>query len=163
VVGARGVLVVDLADARVGGEPFELRGARLSYLEAGDRYDLRAREVLPSAAKREGRRLDPAAPGFAPYFDAAPFLPDVTAEGALTTALVHVVDGRTGEVRALAMDAGRPGPRPELGFEFRLRRGPDTLGWVTSVTGREAYTIANVHLDVTPVRVATPLYTAWPK
>jgi cyanophycinase len=163
VVGARGVLVVDFAGARVGGEPFELRGARLSYLEPGDRYDLRRREVLPSAAKREGRRLDPAAPGFSPYFGDAPFLPDVTAEGALVAALVHVVDGRTGEVRALATDAGRPGPRPELGFEFRLYRGPDTLAWFTSATGREAYTISNVRLDVTPVRVATPLYTAWPK
>lgn len=163
VVGARGVLVVDLSGVRAAREPFELRGARLSYLEAGDRYDLRRREVLPSAAKRDGRRLDPAAPGFAPYYDDAPFLPDVTAEGALTTGLVHVVDGRTGEVRALATDAGRPGPRPELGFEFRLHRGPDTLAWFTSTTGREAYTIANVRLDVTPVRVATPLYTAWPK
>lgn len=163
VVGARGVLVVDFAEARVSGPPFELHGARLSYLEAGDRYDLRRREVLPSPAKRDGRRLEPAAAGFAPYFGDAPFLPDVTAEGALTTALIHVVDGRTGEVRALATDAGRPGPRPELGFEFRLYRGPDTLAWFTSATGREAYTIANVRLDVAPVRVATPLYTAWPK
>jgi cyanophycinase len=163
VIGARGVLVVDLEGADAGGAPFALRGARLSYLESGDRYDLKRREVLPSPAKLAGRRLDPAAAGFSPYFGDAPFLPDVTAEGALTTALVHVVDGRTGEVRALATDAGRPGPRPELGFEFRLHRGPDTLAWFTSATGREAYTIANVRLDVTPVRVATPLYTAWPK
>jgi cyanophycinase len=161
-VGARGVLVVDFAGASAGGQPFRLRGARLSYLESGDRYDLRRRELLPSPAKLAGRRLEPGLPGFAPYYDAAPFLLDVTAEGALTTALVHVVDGRSGEVRALATDAGRPGPRPELGFEFRLYRGPDTLAWFTSATGREAYTIANVRLDVTPVRVATPLYDAWP-
>jgi cyanophycinase len=129
VVGARGVLVVDLENADADGPPFALRGAKLSYLESGDRYDLRRREVLPAPGKLAGRRLDPAAPGFSPYFGDAPFLADVTAEGALATALVHVVDGRTGEVRALATDAGRPGPRPELGFEFRLYRrdGPGGL------------------------------------
>lgn len=163
VVGSRGVLVVDLGGAQTGGTPFRLRGARLSYLESGDRFDLRRREVLPSTAKLAGRVLRADAPGFAPYYDDAPFLLDVTAEGALTTALVHVVDGRTGEVRALASDAGRPGPQPELGFEFRLYRGADTLAWFSSASGREAYTIANVRLDVTPVRVATPLYTGWPR
>jgi cyanophycinase len=48
-----------------------------------------------------------------------------------------------------------------LGFEFRLYKGEGTVAWFTDASGADAYTIKDVYLDVTPVRVAQPLYTPW--
>ena len=165
VIGRRGVLLADLSRARVSypGGALQLRGARLTYLEPGDRLDLRTRVVTPSPTKLAGRRLDPAARDFAPYYDAAPFYADVLGRGALVGAMTRIVDGRDATVLGLAWD-GRPSPPvppADLGFEFRFGRDAATVGWFTGALGGEAYTIANVLLDVTPVRVARPAYRPW--
>ena len=164
VVGPGGALYVDLAaatsDPKLG--VFNLAGARLTFLGHGDRLDLGSGAVTPSAAKAQGQRVDPGAEGFRPYYEDAPFFLDVLADGAILRAMTLALDGPTGEVRGLAFDA-RDGAAPprELGFEFRFRRGPDTTGWFTSALGGEAYTVSNIRLDVTPVRVAQPLYGSW--
>jgi cyanophycinase len=164
VVGAGGALFVDATgattDAQLGA--FNLSGVTLTFLGDGDRLDLRSGAVTPSAAKAQGQRVDPRAADFKPYFDDAPFLLDILADGAILRAMTLALDGPTGEVRGLAFDA-RPGAMPprELGFEFRFHRGPDSVGWFTSGLGGEAYTVAGIRLDVTPVRVAQPLYMPW--
>jgi cyanophycinase len=163
-VGAGGALFVDLGeattDARLG--VFNLAGARLTFLGDGDRLDFASGVVTPSAAKAQGQRVDPRAAGFQPYFEDAPFLLDVLADGAILRAMTLALDGPTGEVRGLAYDARADAAPPrDLGFEFRFRRGPDTFGWFTSALGGEAYTVSNIRLDVTPVRVAQPLYQPW--
>jgi cyanophycinase len=164
VIGARGALFVDLTDAR--SDPaagaFNVAGARLSYLERGDHLDLLHRRVQPAAEKLAGQRLDPAARDFAPYHAAAPFFTDILADSAIVSAMIHVVDGRDAEVRGLAATVDRSSSAPSApDFEFRLYRGMGTLGWYTGEFGGEAYTLENVRLDVTPVRVAAPLYTPW--
>jgi cyanophycinase len=166
VVGAGGALFVDLGaastDPKLG--VFNVAGARLTFLGDGDRLDLGSGIVTPAAAKAQGQRIDPRAEGFEPYYEDAPFLLDILADGAILRAMTLTLDGPTGEVRGLAFDA-RPEAAPprELGFEFRFHRGPDTAGWFTSGLGGEAYTVAGVRLDVTPVRVAQPLYQPWPR
>jgi cyanophycinase len=108
--------------------------------------------------------VDPGAEGFKPYYEDAPFFLDILADGAILRAMTLALDGPAGEVRGLAFDA-RPDASPprELGFEFRFSRGPDTVGWFTSALGGESYTVSNIRLDVTPVRVAQPLYQPWPR
>jgi cyanophycinase len=165
VVGAGGALFVDLGAAA--GDPavgaFSVTGARLSFLGDGDRLDLRSGWLVPSELRLRGQRIEPGARGFQPYFEDSPFLLDVLADGAVLRALTHVLDGPSAEVRGLAFDARPESAEPrDLGFEFRFHRGPDTVGWFTSGLGGEAYTVANVRLDVRPVRVAQPLYTPWP-
>lgn len=166
VVGAGGALFVNLTgattDPKLGA--FNLAGATLTFLGDGDRLDLGSGAVTPSAAKAQGQRIDPHAEGFKPYFEDTPFLLDVLANGAILRAMTLTLDGPRAEVRGLAFDA-RPDAAPprELGFEFRFHRGPDTVGWFTAGLGGEAYTIAGVRLDVTPVRVAQPLYQPWPR
>jgi cyanophycinase len=166
VVGAGGALFVDLsgatADPKLG--VFNLSGARLTFLGDGDRLDLKTGVVTPSTAKVQGQRVDPRAAGFKPYFEDAPFLLDILADGAVLRAMTLALDGPRDEVRGLAFDA-RPDAAPprELGFEFRFHRGPDTVGWFTSGLGAEAYSIAGIRLDVVPVRVAQPLYQPWPR
>jgi cyanophycinase len=164
VVGAGGALFVDLEgatrDPKLGA--FNLAGARLTYLGDGDRLDLGSGVVTPSAAKAGGQRVDPHAAGFKPYYEEAPFFLDILADGAILRAMTLALDGPAGEVRGLAFDA-RPDASPprELGFEFRFRRVPGTVGWFTSARGGESYTVSNIRLDVTPVRVAQPLFQPW--
>jgi cyanophycinase len=164
VVGDGGALFVDLAqattDPRLGA--FNLSGARLTYLGDGDRLDLRTRAITPAASRSRGTRVDPGAKDFQPYFEDTPFLLDVLADGAVLRAMTHALDGPAPELRGLAFDARPDAAAPrDLGFEFRFSRGPETTGWFTADLGDEAYTVANVRLDVTPVRVAQPLYRAW--
>jgi cyanophycinase len=49
------------------------------------------------------------------------------------------------------------GPTP--GFEFRFYRSGDSAAWQTEAFGGDDYTIANIHVDVTPVQLIGPLYT----
>lgn len=161
IVGEGGALFVDLRDAA--SDPklgvFNLSGVRLTFLGDGDRLDVRTRALTPSAAKLAGTRIDPRAAGFTPSLEDPPFLLDILGAGAILRAMSFVLDGPTAEIRGFAYDV-RPGaslPR-DLGFEFRFYRGPDTAGWYADVRGDDAYTIANVRLDVVPVKVAQPLY-----
>jgi cyanophycinase len=164
VVGEGGVLIVDLVDAttETGQGAFNIAGVRLTYLGDGDRFDWRTRALTPSSLKAQGSLVDPRAAGFQPSLDATPFLLDALADGAVLRAMTGVLDGPSAEVRGLAFDgSAEAAPPRDLGFEFRFYRGPDTLGWYTSGSGQDAYTVANVRLDVAPVRVAQPLYRSW--
>lgn len=165
IAGRRGALLVDLSGARsetVSGA-FAIRGARLSYLERGDRVNLRTLEVTPSPAKLAGGRIDPALREFEPYHGERPWFGDILADGALVGAMVHVVDGESAEVRGLAFDRrdDLPPTLAPLGFEFRVYREEGTRGWYTGAFGNEAYTLTGVRLDVTPVRVTLPPYRPW--
>ncbi len=61
----------------------------------------------------------------------------------------------------LGADRGSPSVDdflPDLGFEFRLYKGPGTFGYFTGAWGGEDYTVVRVYLDITPVRLRNPLY-----
>jgi len=81
----------------------------------------------------------------------------------IVNAMSNLIDNARREVRGLAYNARPPAddPAPSLGFEFRLYKGDDSVGWYTGALGGEDYTVANLYLDVTPVRVAQPLYRPW--
>jgi cyanophycinase len=167
VVGASSVLVVDLAKAGndAGTGAFNLHGARLSLLGNGDRMNLETLEVTPSAAKRSGTRIDPNADDYKPYHDAVMFYPDFLGDRTLVTAMGRLLDSPQRELRGLAFapleTSGES--RPEPGFEFRLAKTAQTLGWLSTAGGGEEYTIIQILLDVDPVRMADPLYRPWRK
>lgn len=164
IVGNGGALVVDLAGARSdpGLGAFNVTGVRLTYLGDGDRLQLDTRVVVPSAAKRQGTRIDPRAKEFEPSLEDTPFLLDVLGDGAVLRGMQYALDGPRPELLGLAFDARPEAQSPrDLGFGFRFYRGPDTAGWFTSAFGDEAYTVENVWLDVRPVKVARPLYRDW--
>ena len=167
IVCTGGALYVDLEGAK--SDPalgvFNLRGARLSFLDRGDRMDLATGVVTPSAAKLGDTRLDWQATDFNPSHVDAPFHLEMLGHWTIVLAMSELVDSRKNEVRGLAYDP-RPTqdePLADLGFEFRLYKGDGTLAWYTDAGGADAYTIDDVYLDVTPVRVAQPLYTPWRK
>ncbi|WP_284615053.1 cyanophycinase [Aquabacterium humicola] len=165
VIGAKGALLADLSEAtsdRALGA-FNLRGAKLSYLDRGDRVNLRTRVVTPSPQKAADLRIDPNAPGFKPYFPRVPYPLDMLGDTTIANAMAQLLDSPERELRGLAFDARPPAddPQPALGFEFRLYKGADTLGWFTGSFGGEDYTVANLYLDVLPVRVQQPLHRPW--
>jgi cyanophycinase len=164
VLGTGGALLVDFSGAT--SDPsqgaFNVANVRLTYLGHGDRYDLRRGLLEPARAKLDGQLVDPRAAGFKPYHEDAPFALDVLAGGVVLESMVRIVDGKAEEARGLAFDASPNAAAPrDLGFEFRFIRRPDSVGWYDPVASADAYTLANIRLDVIPVRVAQPLFGPW--
>jgi cyanophycinase len=163
VIGGSGAVLVDLGDATHDARlpAFNLRGARLSYLDHGDRHDLTSGMTTPAERKRAEARIDPAAPGFEPGLQSDRYFLDILGDGCILGALAQLLDGPADEVRGLAYRANpAPGDAlPDIGFEFRLHRGPGLVGWCSAALGSEDYTVLGARLDVVPVRVANPLFT----
>jgi len=163
IVGARGALLVDLSEASTDSKlpAFNLRGALLSYLDRGDRHDLRTGVTTPAAHKLREPRIDPNANDYKPTRRFDNYFLDILGDGSIVTAMAQLLEGPTPEVRGLAWRAKpRPGDlSPELGFEFRLYKGPGTVGWLSGAFGNDDYTVLKVRLDVAPVRMASPMFT----
>jgi cyanophycinase len=165
IVGAGGALFTDLEhakhDPKLGA--FNLQGARLSFLDRGDRLNLATGDILPAAGKLADLKLDWKAVDFKPQTDSVPFELDMLGNWTIAHAMSALVDSRATELKGLAYDAmPRAGdPLAALGFEFRLYKGEGTVAWFTDTSGADAYTIKDVYLDVTPVRMAQPLYSPW--
>lgn len=163
VIGARGALLVDLSqassDARI--PAFNLKGAVLSYLDRGDRHDLKTGVSAASAWKQREPRIDPAASDYKPYLQTDPYYLDILGDQTIVAAMTQLLDSPQPEVRGLAYRAKPQAgdPAPTLGFEFRLYKGPGTVGWYSGAMGGEDYTVLGVRLDVMPVRMAQPLFT----
>jgi cyanophycinase len=165
IVGAGGALFTDLEhakhDPKLGA--FNVHGARLSFLDRGDRLNLATGDITPAAGKLADLKLDWMAADFKPRADSVPFELDMLGNWTIVHAMGALVDSRATELKGLAYDAKpRAGdPLAALGFEFRLYKGEGTVAWFTDASGADAYTIKDVYLDVTPVRMAQPLYTSW--
>lgn len=167
VIGGKGALLVDLGDARH--DPslpaFNLRGVRLTYLDRGDHHDLATGVTTPSPQKLTDPAIDAHDPEFKPYFQRAPFYTDMLGDTTIVNAMSQLIDNRDSELfglafdgRALRQSGGGKDPDASLGFEFRLYRGKDSRGWYSGAFGGEDYTVVNVYLDITPVRMNHPFY-----
>ncbi len=165
VIGDRGCLVVDLTEAKTDESlgAFNVQGARLSYLEHGDRYHMRARSTTPSAPKLRGELHDAESPNFRPYYTDDVFNLDMLGDSTISNAMIRLIDSMRKEIKGLAFDVlPRPNdPLAELGFLFRLYKGTDSLGWSTEEFGGEQFTVVNLYLDISPVRLPMPLYGGW--
>jgi len=168
VIGGKGALLVDLRDATHDASlgAFNLRGIRLSYLDRGDRHDLSSGITTPSPQKLAEPVIDASLPGFKPYHRQAPFIADMLGDTAIANAMGQLIDNAEDQLFGLAFDgralrSPRSDAQAALGFEFRLYRGPGSRGWFTGAFGGEDYTVVNLYLDITPVRIGQPLYRPW--
>lgn len=166
VIGGKGAMLVDLTDVKTDMTlgAFNLTNAKLTYLDHGDRFNLKTRVTTPSAVKLRGQKLDPTAPDYKPYYLEELFHLDMLGDTTIANAMNYLIDSNQKEVRGLSFDVKpKPGdPLAELGFLFRVYKGPGSIGWSTDELGPEDYTVINLYLDVTPVRLPNPVYTAWP-
>ena len=89
----------------------------------------------------------------------SPYFMDILGDQTIVNAMAYLFDTGLPEVRGLAYQMRpRPGdPAPDLGFEFRLYKGPGSAAWFSSAQGGEDVTVLKVRLDVIPVRLAQPL------
>lgn len=165
IIGAKGALLVDLsgASSEPRGGAFGLRGAKLSYLDRGDRYDLAARRLSPSPQKLAGHAIRPNAPDFEPYYARSRYWPDMLGDTAIVNAMSELIDSGDREAFGVAAEfrPRRDATCPDLAFEFRLYKGDDSLGWFTGDFGGEDYSVANLYLDIVPVRLSLPIYRPW--
>ncbi|MDC8783922.1 cyanophycinase [Roseateles koreensis] len=165
VIGGKGALLVDLNEVKT--DPtlgaFNVTNARLSYLDHGDRFNLKTRVTTPSAVKLRGDKLDANAADFKPYYTEELFHLDMLGDSTISNAMSYLIDSNRNEVRGLTFDVlPKPGdPVAELGFLFRLYKGRGSYGWSTDELGGEEYTVINVYLDITPVRMPQPIYGPW--
>lgn len=153
VLGYKGVVMVslnqpqrDLKSARL-----NLKGVRLSYLSHGDQLDLLSQHVTPAQDKKplhvaQNEEVD----------QQVPVHTDLLANTVLVEAMSQLMESDRRSIKGLAFDATQK--RPSWGFEFRLYKVPESRAFFSSASGMEAFTLLNIALDVTPIRVRTPLY-----
>jgi cyanophycinase len=166
IVGEAGALVVDLTDATNDPQQnaFNLKGVRLSYLEHGDHFHTKTRVVTPATFKLRGQLLDPTLPSFKPFYLEDRFHLDMLGDQAIANAMRFLIDSNRPEVRGLSFDVlpKQGDDLAELGFLFRLYKDTGSIGWSTDEFGGEEYTVANIRMDITPVRMPQPLFGNWP-
>jgi cyanophycinase len=150
VVGYKGALVLDLADASVHEGAFNISNVRVSYLDNGDRFNIATHTFIPSEDKADGK-LDPSRP----YYREPLFSADILGNSTVVDLMSKLIDSDQPE--AIGITLGSPsGVQPDLGFEFRFTRTADSVGYSSAST--DAYSIYNLRLDIRPILIRRPLY-----
>lgn len=142
VVGYKGVLLADLAQASTTPGPFNVANARLSYLDRGDRFDLASGRHTP-APDKAGGRLDPARPALR----GALYANDILANNAIVELMERLMESDQPEALGIAAGDPRAAP-PQPAFHFRLSRDAASVGYASD--SAEAYSLLNVRLDAAP-------------
>jgi cyanophycinase len=150
VVGYKGALLIDLANATARDGPFNVSDVRLSYLDSGDRFNIASRVFTPSADKADGK-LD----ADAPYYREPLFSADILGNSTVVDLMGKLID--SDQPDAIGLTLGSPnGVQPDLGFEFRFSRTGDSVGYQSAST--DAYSVYNLRLDIRPIVIRRPLY-----
>lgn len=154
VIGYRGALLVDLSkavpqDGPKGG-PLSVSNVRLSYLDNGDRFNLLSQTFTPAPDKLDNR-IDPARP----YYREPLFSADILGNSTVVDLMAKLIDSDQLDAIGLSLDSPN-GIQPDLGFEFKLTRTGDSVGYQSSFT--EQYSVYNIRLDIRPIVVQRPLY-----
>lgn len=159
VLGASGVILIDTAKATTDAttRDFSMKGARITYLERGDKFDLTNKTLTVSPFKAAGSILNHRDADFKPEFDESRWYADVLAKNLLIEVLTNLVDNTQKQVVGLSLPSPNHSNR-KLGFEFTFRKGDDTRGFLRIEKGRAHYSVRDVELDVRPITVNEPLY-----
>ena len=150
VIGYRGALLVDLSKATAQDGPLNVSNVRLSYLDNGDRFNLVTHAFTPSADKIDNK-VDPTTP----YYREPLFSADILGNSTVVDLMTRLIDSDQPEAIGLSLDSPHAA-QPDLGFEFKLTKTRDSVGYMSSLT--EAYSVYNLRLDIRPIEVTRPLY-----
>ena len=158
VAGYKGALMIDLSEAKRDPalKDFNITGAKLTYLDRGDRYEMAASRLIPAPEKRDV--INPSAPDYRPYFTDGEFQGNILANTAVADLMANLIDNAQSEVTGLAYSLAPGTKDPEKGFAFRFYKDEGSIGYYTGAFGGEDYTVSNIRLDVTPVRMKLPVY-----
>lgn len=160
VIGYKGALVMDLSraehDPDIG--RFNLKNVRLTYLDRGDRFDLKTLEVTPAEEKLDEEKLDPKSPDFHPDLKRPLFFNDILSNTTVVDLMGKLMESVQGEAIGLAFDGAAARKQAVDGFEFKFTRDDDSVAWYTELFGGDDYTVLNIRLDIRPIRISGPLY-----
>ncbi len=162
VIGYKGALIMDLSKAEHNAKlgRFNLKNVRLTYLDRGDRYDLKTRVVTPSDDKLDDEKLDPTSPDFKPYLDRPLFFNDILGNTTVADLMGKLMECMHAEAIGLAFDGTEARKHSVDGFEFKFIRDDESIAWYTESHGGDDYTVLNIRLDIRPIRITGPLYDA---
>lgn len=150
VLGYKGALLLDLGAATSIPGDFNVSNARISYLDNGDRYNITSGAYTPSPDKANGK-FDPARP----YYKGPLFNAEILGHTAIVELMTKLIDSDQPDAIGIAFGSPRD-LQPELGFEFRLSRIGDSVGYASAIA--DAYSVYNIRLDVKPIKIQQPLY-----
>ena len=150
VIGYKGALMIDLASATTVPGDFNVSNARLSYLDNGDRFNMTTHKFTPSPDKASGK-FDPAKP----YYKGPLFTADILGHTTIVDLMTKLLDSDQPDAIGIAFGSPRD-LQADLGFEFRLSRINDSVGYASAVA--DAYSVYNVRLDVRPIKIQQPFY-----
>ncbi|SHG35218.1 cyanophycinase [Massilia sp. CF038] len=150
VLGYKGALLIDLNSATSVPGDFNVTNARLSYLDNGDRYNIAKQTFTPSPDKASGK-FDPARP----YYKGPLFTADILGHTTIVDLMTKLIDSDQPDAIGIAFGSPRD-LQADLGFEFRLSRISDSVGYASAVA--DAYSVYNIRLDVRPIKIQQPFY-----
>ncbi|MES2016544.1 MAG: cyanophycinase [Pseudomonadota bacterium] len=150
VLGYKGALMIDLRAATTTPGDFNVSNARLSYLDNGDRFNMTTHVFTPSPDKF-GNKFDPAKP----YYKGPLFTADILGHTTIVDLMTKLLDSDQPDAIGIAFGSPRD-LQAELGFEFRLSRINDSVGYASLVA--DAYSVYDVRLDVKPIKIQQPFY-----
>ena len=160
VIGYKGALVMDLTRAEhdPAQQRFNLKNVRLTYLDRGDRFDLKTLQVTPSDEKLDDQKIDPTSPDFQPDLKRPLFFNDVLGNMTVVDLMGQLRESLHGEAIGLAFDGAQARKQAVDGFEFKFTRDGESVAWYTELFGGDDYTVLNIRLDINPIRILGPLY-----
>jgi cyanophycinase len=160
VVGYKGACVLDLSQASINNnlDEFNITNAIVTYLDRGDKFNLKTKKTYPSHYKLSGIVIKPNAEDFVPYNKKSRFYGDILANRVLRDLMWDFIDNKQEEVIGLAFSLIDKGEKKNLGFEFKFRKTENSIGYYTGVLGSEDYTVIDIHFDVRPIKMNEPLF-----
>lgn len=150
VIGYKGAILLDLGQATVDAArpAFNIANARISYMDAGDRYETAGATFKPGDDKEKIEDAGPAASG-------AWFTPDILGNQAVVDLLWKLGAGKLPKATGIAF-GGPASAAPERGFEFTFSKVPESESYESNRA--DTYSVYRVRLDVKPIRMKQPLY-----
>ena len=129
VIGEQGAVVLDLSQSSV--DPnvkgFNLKNARLTYLDHGDELNLSTLALTPGPEKKDESKIDPNSADFHPEYDDRIVTNDILGNNTVCDLINRLMINKTGEAIGLAFDGAAAMNQPTPGFEFHFYRGQDTV------------------------------------
>ena len=154
IIGYKGAILIDLSSAKTdtNNPDFNINEVKLSYLDRGDKFDLISKVFTVPQDKIEGKVNSEN-----PYHNEHLFYPDILGNTTVIDLMSVLIDNKKNEAIGLSFSDGKD-LRPDLGFEWRFTRTPESRGYFSSASGTGAYSVQNIQLDIRPVKMQLPLY-----
>jgi cyanophycinase len=150
--GHKGAVIIDLSRAQrnraVTG--FNLTGARITYLDSGDKYEMDTRKLRPRPEKKV---MDPWSPNTKYNAGKPRFHGNILGKNAVLDLMSDLIESARTEMTGLAYSMSPGVEDSEKGFAFRFYKDKDSIGYYAEGVGSNDYTIENILLDVFPVRL----------